>query len=119
MVSGELSIRALPYHGPGWEASVPNDGEDPDRDDFASSYLLWAPQTQQDVERLGTSKPPREHWSAGWDREGGYVGNFRRGGSAEEALACLPDDEEGRAARRLLASAAKAWTESQVLRGGA
>lgn len=76
------SVEAMKHHGPGWTVSVR-----PDHD-----YMLWAPQPDG----------PRQFWQASWDRNRGRRGGCLRGNSAEEVLACLPDDTEGRGARAAL-----------------
>jgi hypothetical protein len=82
-------VTSMLYHGPGWTVTF-----GPDHD-----YMLWAPQGEGGR---------RQDWQASWDRQRGRRGSFRRGASAEEVLACFPQDAEGQEARDRLLAASQA-----------
>jgi hypothetical protein len=106
-MSRQLVVRPIfASHEPGWSVETPDD----DR-----HYKLWAP--RPDVE----GRPGRDYWQVSWYRPGrrsrrgrnlprcldGDSGGGLRAPTMAEALAALPDDREGHAARRLLEGAAK------------
>jgi len=89
-----VKIRTMKYHQPGWDLEL----HEPDN--IEVRYMLWAPQTQEDVDRMGGSNPPRDHWSACvqvgrlteddyqdvWDKRDG----FWEGQSFDEVTATFP-----------------------------
>ena len=89
-----LTLHPMPVpHQPGWTA----EGTDVDR-----IYMLWAPRP------AGPDQRAREQWSASWSGREGQDGGYRRGTDPEQAVAVLPTNAEGRRARDLLLSAARA-----------
>lgn len=94
-----MHVEPMKYHGPGWTVDVNGDRQ--------VTYMLWAPQTQQDQDRAGSPNPPRTDWAANWTRDGHErTGGHQQGATAEQALACFPTDTDGRAATALLLAAA-------------
>lgn len=84
-----MTMQAIPMnaHRPGWTVTVPDgDGE--------TEFKLWAP------------NPVRAGWRAGWDSDGGGVGNFRNAATAEAAMDCFPLNTEADQARAVLLAAA-------------
>jgi len=89
------------YHQPGWTLAVTKQeyGREVHYD-----YKVWGPQTQEDVDRMGSPNPPRAHWSAsisaGYIEDDEYhdldsllghlVGGFWRAGSFDEVTKQFP-----------------------------
>jgi hypothetical protein len=56
-----VTVHTMKYHQPGWSLDLIRD-EDGRKTEY--SYMVWAPQTQEDVDRMGSPNPPRDHWAA-------------------------------------------------------
>jgi hypothetical protein len=89
----------MKYHQPGWNLIVT---EMEGKRTVEYSYQVWAPQTQEDQDRMRSPNPPRDHWSAciqiGWrDDDGGEYhdlpgGGFWKGDSFDAVTECFPTD---------------------------
>lgn len=87
-------VHYMKYHQPGWSWEI-NKGK------WIKTYMVWGPQTQEDVDRQGGINPPRDHWAANYGK--GYVneddeyedtvdGGHWKGASFDEVIANFPDD---------------------------
>ena len=101
-----ITADPMRFHGPGWTVAIPN-REDP----AYRLYQLWAPRPATPATDRESAHAERVGWSAHWHRDDSDNGSEFRGASPspEHALACIPDDPEGRIATRALLSAARTW----------